>query len=449
MTFTRAALKLATRLTTTVSIVLAFGCFVGVVALRQGPPSSGDTLPLTAVTTDLAHGDLHSAASVNTLPDPPGYPLLAALFVASLGSVVGSPRWCTTEGRAAALTKTLPASERETLGNAIAECGFRVREPDGRTGAPLPPWYRSQGLLGVAAWLVLAAGSLSLLRASRLSSRLRETALLGFLIVLPAASSAIVQLYHPEDMACLGLSLGALSAALRSKWVLAGGLFGFALLTKQFAVLVMLPVLLCVVPRGRRMAGFLGGTVVCLVLGIAPFLLESPTATLENLSGIGHAGAVVGTTVVSLLGVRGTALSIIARGAPVALAAVVCIWIRRVEPDLRDPARVVGLVLVCLSGRLVFESVVFPYYLLAASAVIFCSDLIAHHLPYRSLTWCAAAGLFEALSPPNRIVNGIGTFVLAIAAICVGVDILWHPRALSTARLVGPAPRPAGDSEAS
>ena len=60
----------------------AFACFAGVVAIRQGPPPGGDTIPLTLVTTDLSHGDLRAAAGTS-LPDPPGYALLMAPFVAA------------------------------------------------------------------------------------------------------------------------------------------------------------------------------------------------------------------------------------------------------------------------------------------------------------------------------------------------------------------------------
>ena len=84
---------------TLVLLVAAAACYVGIVAVRLGPPSGGDTVPLTAVTTALANGDLRLAASAASLPNPPGYPLLAAPFVAAFPSTVGSPGWCTPSGR--------------------------------------------------------------------------------------------------------------------------------------------------------------------------------------------------------------------------------------------------------------------------------------------------------------------------------------------------------------
>ena len=80
----------------------AAACYVAVVVARQGPPPGGDTTPLTEVTSAVASGQLHGAASNDGLPNPPGYPLLASPFVAGLPSLVGSPSWCLTPNRVAA-----------------------------------------------------------------------------------------------------------------------------------------------------------------------------------------------------------------------------------------------------------------------------------------------------------------------------------------------------------
>src|SRR5665213_3979758 len=84
---------------TLVLLLAAAACYASIVAIRLGPPSGGDTVPLTAVTSALARGDLSVAASAASLPNPPGYPLLAAPFVAAFPSWVGSPEWCTPSAR--------------------------------------------------------------------------------------------------------------------------------------------------------------------------------------------------------------------------------------------------------------------------------------------------------------------------------------------------------------
>gem|GEM_PF-1405773 len=419
------------RLVSLALLVAAAACYVGIVAARSGPPAGGDTTPLTSVTSALADGDLRVAASVESLPNPPGYPLLAAPFVAAFPATVGAPTWCTPPAR-------FPAPRvgaRQVARPGVVECGSNS------VVASLPPWYRAQGLLGVASWLVLALGALAVLRAARADSVAREAGLLAFLAFLPAASSAIVQLYHPQDIVSLGLALAGLAQTLRSRWGLAGVLFGAAVLTKQFALLLLLPALVAAPDRRSRWTTA-GAATAVFVVGLAPFLVVDPRATLENLSGFSAGGAAAGQTVLSLAGVHGTVASAVARDAPVLFAVAVCAWaVRRPDLSVARPRMLVALALVCAGSRLVFESVVFPYYLLAASVLVLLLDLVARRSPHWSLAWCAAAAFFVAVHPGNRAVAAFGTLALAVTVVVIGGVEL-------TGRRDGdgrePAPLPAG-----
>jgi hypothetical protein len=406
-----------------VLLIAAFACYVGIVIVRQGPPPGGDTTPLTAVTSALASGRLHAAAANDQLPNPPGYALMTAPLVALFRSGVGSPKWCTTPGRAADI-RHVPAYRHDpNFGEDVSECGSAHRLANGAIGPPLPTWYRSQGLLGVGSWLVLALGSLALLWAAGAASGAREAGLLAFLAFLPAASSAIVQLYHPQDIVSLGLALGALALVLKRRWIAAGALFGVAVLTKQYATLLLLPALAAAPGIGPRLRVGVSAAVV-FAAGLAPFFLSAPHATLANFSGFSAGGAVSGFTVLSLSGVTGSAASAIARDAPVLFALAVCIWAVRRGAWSSVPVVLVALGLVCVGGRLVFESVIFPYYLLASSVLFFLLDLVAKRTPHRSLAWCAAAAFFVAISPGNRAVDAMGTLILATLAVAAGlVDV--------------------------
>jgi hypothetical protein len=408
--------------------VAALAGYVGILLVRQGPPSTGDTPPLTAVTTSLSHGDLHAAAHVASLPNPPGYALLSSPFVVLLRPLIGSPAWCTPPGRATALKKNVAPSDRAGFAHAVDECGFRAARPDGALGAPLPPWYRAQGALGVLAWIVLVTGSWALLRATGGARRLSEIALVVFLVILPAASSAIVQLFHPQDLVSFGLSAGALALVLRRRWALAGVLFGAAFLTKQFAVLVLVPALIAL-PDGRARARVLLPAAAVTAAGLLPFLAVAPRATLENLSGIGSGGAVAGATILSILHASSTVASAVARDFPVGFALLASWWARRrSRSDLMSPAPLLGLVLACLASRLVFESVIFPYYLLAASVAFVVLDLAIGRVPDRSLAWIAATAAFVALHPANKTVDAFGTLILAVVAVVCGLtEVAGHP----------------------
>ena len=410
----------ARRLVSGLLVVVAACCYLGVVAVRQGPATGRDTAPLTAVTSALADGDLRVAASVTALPNPPGYPLLAAPFVAVFRGAVGSPSWCTPEARFGAAGPVRSAAVTRAEAAGVPICGHPL--PPG--GSVVPPWYRSQGLLGVATWLVLAFGSLALLRAGGADSLGRQAGLLAFLAFLPAASSAIVQLFHPQDVVSLGLALAGLAQTLRGRWWCAGALFGVAVLSKQFALLVLLPALVVAPPIRPRLA--LGGTAAAVfVAGLAPFALAAPRATLENLSGYSGGGASAGQTVLTLAGVHGAAASAVARDAPVLFAAGVCLWAATRGFHWKEvPVAAVALALACTGSRLVFESVIFPYYLLSASVLVLLVDLVARRSPHRSLTWCAAAAFFVAVHPGNRVVAALGTLALAVAVVALGFDEL-------------------------
>jgi hypothetical protein len=404
-------------------LVAAIG-YVGIIIVRQGPPSGGDTVALTTVTSELSSGRLHAAAANDSLPNPPGYPLLVSPLVAAFPSLVGSRSWCTTATRAAGLRPSSVASSDPTFKVDVSECGSGRRLADGSVGPPLPPWYRAQGVLGLLAWLVLAAGCLTLLRAGGVDSLGAQAGLLALLTVLPAASSAIVQLYHPQDIVSLGLATGGLAQTLKRRWVLAGVLFGVAFLTKQFALLLLFPALVAA-PDSRSRLRLAVASITVFGAGILPFLVSAPQATLENLSGFSAGGAVAGSTALTLVGVTGTVASAVARDAPIAFAVAVCLWAaRRFGRSIRDPRLLMGLSLACMGSRLVFESVIFPYYLLGASVLFFMLDLVARRSPHRSLAWCAIAAFFVAIHPANRDVAAFGTLILAVAAVAAGLSEL-------------------------
>lgn len=53
------------------------------------------------------------------------------------------------------------------------------------------------------------------------------------LALLPAGSSVIVQLFHPQDIVSPRFAMAGLSQTLRRRFLLAGILFGCAFVTKQ------------------------------------------------------------------------------------------------------------------------------------------------------------------------------------------------------------------------
>ncbi|HYA67757.1 MAG TPA: hypothetical protein VED63_03400, partial [Acidimicrobiales bacterium] len=192
----------AARVVRLVLVLAVAGVFVGIVAFRGGP-ALDDAFGVIRPTTALSHGEMVVAARDEALPQPPGYPLLAAPFVVALRPVLGSPGWC--DGQ-------VP----EDLRVLVTACGSH----------PIP-WYRSQAVLAILAWIVLAAGCVRLLRVAA-GGGWNEVFLVAVLAALPAASDGIVETFHPQDLVCVGLIAAAVAEALRRRWVLAGLTFGLA-----------------------------------------------------------------------------------------------------------------------------------------------------------------------------------------------------------------------------
>jgi hypothetical protein len=423
--------------------VFAFGLFVGIVFVRHGPLSGGDADGVTLPATALADGDLTSAAGQDYVPNPPGYELAASPFVLLFRPLVGADFWCLTPQQAQHLRASAfyaPSSPfyvpYRTFEHEVGQCGFTATQPSGRQGPARPPWYHSQALLGLLTWIALGAGSLALLRAVRPPSSWSVALLLLLLAALPAASDGITQTFHPQDILCVGALAAGVSQALRRRWAFAGALFGVAFLSKQFALLAFIPVIVAA-PGWRERVRALVPAVVITIAGILPFFVVAPGQTFDNVAAYGTGGAPnLGGTVVDFLPISGSLRDLIIRDAPIALAVVLSLWAkRRAGARLFAIVPLVGLVLACLASRLVFEAEFFPYYLLAASAAFILLDLTAGRLPIRSIAWIAAATVVAGFEPSRGVLIAVAVLALSLLAILAG---MWNA--------LVPSERPEADS---
>lgn len=124
---------------------------------------------------------------------------------------------------------------------------------------------------------LIAAGLLGvvLLRAFPAPSRRWPAAILVLLLAVasPAATNA-VSLGHPEEVLCAALSVLAVVAAMRNRWVAAAALLGLALATKQWAIIALPPTALAVGRPSRwRVVGVSVGLATLLTL---PQMLADP-----------------------------------------------------------------------------------------------------------------------------------------------------------------------------
>lgn len=387
--------------------------FVVIVVLRGGP-STGDAFAVTQPTTQLAAGNLHAAAAAQSEYQPPGYALLAAPFVAAFGAVDGSPTWCDAG---------VPAADRAL----VPQCA------PGRLAAER--WYRSQALLGILAWVVLVAGCVTLVRASR-PARPAQPAQLGpegpagpmvalGLAVLPFASDALVQSFHPQDLVSVGLLAAAVAQALRRRWLLAGVLLGVAFTCKQFALLPLVA-LVVAVPGWRQRLKLLAPAVLVVSACLLPFLVADRSVTLGVLEAVngGGAGHMNSGTVVGLAPLSASAKLFVARVGALVLAVCVSAWVRRRRRDAPlAPVPLIGLVAACLAARLVFEVLFYGYYLLAVGAALFVLDVASKRPPIVSIAWVAATAVVVGnLAHLPLTLSAAMWLVASVAAMVVGVQ---------------------------
>jgi hypothetical protein len=405
----------------------ACALFVLIVFLRGGPnPAETDAHAVTLPTTAISHGDLRSAARETVVPNPPGYPLLTAPLVLALRPWVGSPRWCDDKPVPSILRKLGNQYFRTILGPCTAEHGQDH-------GKPYPIWYRSQGILAILGWIVLAAGAVLFLRAAGAGRGIGELLLVLMLAVLPAASDAIAQTFHPQDLMSVGFACAGMAQASRRRWVLVGVLFGVAFLCKQFAVLPLLAVL-AAAPTARARAWVFVAAGAVVAGGVVPFYLVAPDATVRAMTAVYVAGVnfVSTPTVVGVLSILEKTKLEIARDAPIVMAAVLVVWARRrAGASLLAPVPLAGLCLACLSTRLVFEISLLNYYFLAVAVALLLLDFTRRRLPVWSVAWIVATRFVLTPMVSHVPLTLTALLFLAAALIPIGIGLSQVPVATS------------------
>ncbi len=398
--------------------VAALGVFVGIVTVRGGP-SVGDAYAVTKPAAALADGNLTEAAHDSVLPQPPGYALLTSPLVLVFRPLIGSPTWC--DGRVPAVTRVLlPFCAPNQLAT--------------------HRWYRSQGVLGILAWVVLALCCVRLLRVAGAGGGPAELLLVTVLATMPASAGGVVETFHPQDLVCVGLVCAALAEALRRRWVATGLLFGVAFLCKQFALLALVAVVVAV-PGWRERLRVVGSAAAVVACGIIPFAAVDPSGTWNRLSAVnaGGIGTVKSGTVLGLTTLSESTKLLIARDGPVLLALAMALWARRrAGAQLLTAGALIGLATACLAARLVAEVWFSGYYLLAVSAGLVLLDLAARRPPVLSFVWIAVTGALveQAGGIPTTAPAAVVAFVASIGAVVIGLRAI--PARLSAPSGVSP-----------
>jgi hypothetical protein len=247
--------------------------------------------------------------------------------------------------------------------------------------------------------------------------------------VLPAASDAIAQTFHPQDLMSVGLICAGTSQALRHRWVAVGVLFGLAFLCKQFAVLPLLAVL-GAAPGWQARARVAVLVVGIVALGVVPFYLAAPVDTVRAMTAVFVSGVTMEKTptVVGLMAIGENLKLEIARDAPIAAALVLVVGARwRARRGLLAPAPLVGLCLACLATRLVFEISLLNYYFLAVGVALLLLDFTRKRLPVWSVTWIVATRFIISPLAPHVSLTLTAVLFLVASLVPVGLGLAQVP----------------------
>jgi hypothetical protein len=397
----------------------AAGLFFVILLVRGGPnPAETDAHAVTLPTTAISHGELRAAEQDTLVPNPPGYPLLMSPFVLVLRPWIGAPRWCDDKPFPAIGSPAIARYFRSVLDPCSGQSALR---PSLRR----PVWYRSQALLVVLAWAVLAGGAVLLIQAAGTGMGWEESLLVVGLALLPASTDAVAQSFHPQDLMSVGLSCAGMAQALRRRWVLVGLAFGAAFLCKQFAILPFVAVL-AAAPSWRDRGRSFGTALGLVAVGVLPFYVADPTDTLHAMSAVYVAGVnvVKTSTMLGLLGINEHLKLEIARDAPLVGAVLLAWWARWRRPHgLLAPVPLVGLALACLALRLVFEVSILDYYYLAVGATLLILDFVRGRVPLLAAAWIVATRygvnwVITTASPPV-----IAWVFLAAALVAAGIGV--------------------------
>lgn len=349
--------------------LIALAIFVGLITLFGGLTSL-DALLSTYSSWFIAHGNFACAyppgSSVEIALTAPLYTLIAG----GLSVLFGVGHGVTFPTQAA-------------LGSRCLTWLGPIRHWSTQTSA-LTPTLR----FGYIGWLVLMVGVVAVLRACRRGKTGWEPLTLILIACTPPVFMCLQYLFHPQDLLAMGLILCGVASVLRERWILVGVFMALALTSQQFAILVLV-VLLVLAPNAGRIkmaaATFVTWTVVILPLA----LVTSGRALRVALVGSGLAGA-QSKSLTFELHLTGSVAVDLWRLMPIVISAVLAYWTsRRLGRAALDPVNLMALVATSLTLRLVFEEGLYGYYFMAVAVSLIFLDILRRRFRIELIGWLA------------------------------------------------------------
>jgi Glycosyltransferase family 87 len=378
----------------------------GVLVRLLGGPTPADSAESVYSTYAIAHGHLACAYAQQT----------------PAGSAFIAPLWPLVSGGFSVIFRighNLPFPSQTALGPHCSTALTAMTKWATRSGATQPTIR-----IGYLSWLVLMFGAVALLRASGRGRCGWEPTALVLMACVPAVFMTLVQYFHPQDIVAMGLLLGGVACCRRGWWVWAGILFGLAATSQQFALLVLVS-LLVVAPSNRRIR-FAGAAIGAFALVVVPLLVvTSGRAFRSVVIGSGNTPS-VGGTVLWEAHFHGAPLVALSRILPIILSlALGWVAVRSLGSRVLEPAPLLALVATSLSLRLVFEQNLFGYYFMALAAALVMLDVVRGRIRWHFVLWLLLVTLaFPPASSETKFREVLPIICMTIAILFIVLDAM-------------------------
>lgn len=349
----------------------ATAIFVGL-TLVVGIPTEGDARVSVFSAWALAHG--HFSCGY-----PPG----------GISNNLAAPLYPLLSGGLSALLRighSVPFPSQIALGPHCSTAFAAMDQWAQRSGA-----WRPTLQIGFLGWIALMAGAIVLLRASGRGRCGWEPTALVILALAPPISMCLTEYFHPQDLLAMGLALGGLASVRRKRWIWAGLLLGLAIISQQFALLFLAP-LIVVVPKNQRVR-FIGAVLLSWALVAVPVVVfTSGRAIASTLVGTG--GRMYSISWLDQTGLHPPLLFVVARFLPFALALVLAWWAeKKFGPTVLEPVPFISLIATSLCMRLVFEVNLYGYYFMAIAVLLILLDVLRGRIRVSLVVWLVAVGV--------------------------------------------------------
>jgi hypothetical protein len=351
------------------------------------------------------------------------------------------------------------------LGQAYTDVPHRSNEPAALqapgfpvlAGAAIAIWDAVAGPRGADAALTFAgfaAAALVLLAGGRVAriggrGRRREIAFLIAMAVTPFFREALGNYYHPEDVLALGFLLLSVALFDERRWLGAGACLGLAIGCKQWALLV-LPPLVVMAPGRQARWKLVAAAAGSSALVYLPFMLARPQLAGRILGGPAAVagGFVPQTTIVGMLRkapfhLPQNGIEHLGRILPLLFAlALAWYWhrINSARPGDEDrPVEVdqlLRVLLVCLAFRLVADCIALSYYALPLAALVAIIDARQSRVPVVAIASGWALAFWYGSGVPGFLLDpwsGAFVFTAGIAALVAWSRRTSRPRITNAA----------------